>query len=120
MNQRQMNRLVDVFHLGRLDYRSALRVQKHFLAESLANLQQKPEQQQPVKNTLLLVEHEPVYTVGLRRKDYPQAELDKLRALGTARVEPTDRGGLITFHGPGQLVAYPIFYLKNFTPSVKW
>lgn len=115
-----MNRLVDVFNLGRLDYRSALRVQKHLLAESLASLQQSPSSQKPVKNTLLLVEHDPVYTVGLRRKDYPAAELDKLRALGTAQVEQTDRGGLITFHGPGQLVAYPIFCLKNFNPSVKW
>ena len=112
-----MNKLVNVLNLGRLDYKAALKIQKHFLEQSLSKLKVDPSCQ--IENTLLLVEHNPVYTIGLRRKTYPTHELDKLRSLN-ADVEYTDRGGLITYHGPGQLVAYPIFYLKNFTPSVKW
>ena len=64
-------------------------------------------------NTLILVEHPPVYTTGIRTGDYPKSEQDRLRALG-ADFERTNRGGLITFHGIGQLVAYPILHLPDF------
>lgn len=64
-------------------------------------------------NVILLVEHKPVYTVGLRDKSYSREDEKKLRATG-AEFHRTNRGGLITFHGPGQLVAYPILNLKSF------
>lgn len=70
-----------------------------------------PSDQRP--NTLILVEHTPVYTIGIRTTDYPKQEEDRLRGLG-ADFERTNRGGLITFHGIGQLVAYPILYLPDF------
>ncbi|RVE54346.1 hypothetical protein evm_000831 [Chilo suppressalis] len=69
-------------------------------------------------DTLLLVEHKPVYTVGIR-DDTPKSEIIKLQDLG-ADFRKTNRGGLITFHGPGQLVVYPIINLKHFKSSVKW
>lgn len=60
-----------------------------------------------------------VYTVGLREADYtPEIEAD-LRQTG-ADFHRTNRGGLITFHGPGQLTAYPILYLRAFSPGIKW
>lgn len=40
--------------------------------------------------------------------------------MSGAEFYKSNRGGLITFHGPGQLVVYPIINLKNFTPSIKW
>lgn len=64
-------------------------------------------------NAVFVVEHEPVYTVGIRSKDYPSEIQDSLRRLGADFVR-TNRGGLITFHGPGQLVAYPVLYLGSF------
>src|SRR5699024_975070 len=65
-------------------------------------------------NYLLLVEHEPVYTIGIRSKQYlDSAFQDKLKSFGADFVA-TNRGGLITFHGPGQLVAYPILNLSHF------
>ena len=67
--------------------------------------------QSPVPHTLLLVEHEPVYTVGHRSQSYTAEDEHRLRALG-ADFCVTNRGGLITFHGPGQLVAYPMLNLK--------
>lgn len=69
-------------------------------------------------DTLLLVEHNPVYTVGLRTEDYGEVEELRLKKLG-AEFFKTNRGGLITFHGPGQLVAYPILNLRHFQKSLK-
>lgn len=70
-------------------------------------------------NYLLLVEHEPVYTVGIRSKEYIDQNIEKkLKQLG-AEFVITNRGGLITFHGPGQLVAYPIINLKNFPITMR-
>lgn len=102
---------VRLYNLGRLDYRKCLGIQKHLVDESL---------NRNGRDSLLLVEHEPVYTIGIRRQKYPPSELEKLSRL--AQVESTDRGGLITFHGPGQLVAYPILNLKqrHFNSSLKW
>jgi len=63
---------------------------------------------------LLLFEFEPVYTCGLRRSSsiVTSADIERLRSLG-AHFHETDRGGLLTFHGPGQLVAYPILPLQH-------
>lgn len=69
-------------------------------------------------NTILLLEHTPVYTVGLRTANYDKNIENKLRTLGTEFYR-TNRGGLITYHGPGQLVAYPILNLKDFKLTMK-
>jgi len=67
---------------------------------------------------LLVLEHDPVYTVGLRSQRYPENVADDLRRLG-ADFQRTNRGGLITFHGPGQLVVYPILHLRHWGLGVK-
>ena len=59
------------------------------------------------------MEHPPVYTIGIRTGEYPKQEEERLRSLGADFVR-TNRGGLITFHGTGQLVAYPILHLADF------
>lgn len=63
---------------------------------------------------LIVAEFEPVYTCGLRRSSsiVGDSQIERLRSLG-ADFHRTDRGGLLTFHGPGQLVAYPILPLRN-------
>jgi lipoyl(octanoyl) transferase len=67
-----------------------------------------------IPDTLLLCEHPPVYTVGQAAKDAGNlgAGEEHLRSLG-AEVFWSDRGGDATFHGPGQIVGYPILRLKN-------
>ncbi|GJQ73772.1 hypothetical protein Trydic_g18712 [Trypoxylus dichotomus] len=70
-------------------------------------------------DTIIFVEHPPVYTIGIRTKDYSDEDQVRLQQTG-AEFYKTNRGGLITFHGPGQLVVYPILNLKNYKPSMKW
>lgn len=105
--------IVKLLWVGRLKYGPSLQLQK-----ILSSLHHK-QSDNGICNTLLLVEHDPVYTIGIRSKKYTEEDEKKLKNLG-AEFYKTDRGGLITFHGPGQLVAYPILNLKQFKPSVKW
>ena len=91
-----------VTELGVVDYLSAWKLQKQ-IHEDVVNLQS--------ENTLLLLEHPSVYTAGRRTEI-----LD--RPLDDTPVIDVDRGGKITWHGPGQLVGYPIIKLKNSTDVV--
>lgn len=59
------------------------------------------------------------YFTGIRTNSYNAEEEERLKKLG-ADFYKTSRGGLITFHGYGQLIAYPILNLKNFRSSVRW
>jgi len=106
------SRLVHVLKTGRLSYGESLKLQK-----SISNRLVQGDVK--YKNVIILTEHNPVYTIGIRTKNYTIDDEEKLRKLG-AEFYRTNRGGLITFHGPGQLVAYPIINLKNFEPSVRW
>lgn len=110
------SRLVQVVNLGRMGFKEAEIVQKNYKQNHIDSLHGKI---QSARDTLLLVEHDPVYTIGIRSKNYDEETEKKLLATGADFVR-TDRGGLITYHGPGQLVAYPIINLKNFKPSMKW
>ncbi|XP_022288852.1 octanoyl-[acyl-carrier-protein]:protein N-octanoyltransferase LIPT2, mitochondrial-like [Crassostrea virginica] len=110
------SRLVQVINLGRMRFRDAELVQNKLKQRHFDFLHGRTS---VANDTLLLVEHEPVYTIGIRSKNYNEETERKLMETGADFVS-TDRGGLITFHGPGQLVAYPVINLKNFKPSMKW
>ena len=83
------------------------------------DLQIKMQQQRirgEIENTLILVEHDPVYTLGKNAdKDHLLQSRDE-----SVDVFNIERGGDITFHGPGQLVGYPIIDLSNYKKSVSW
>ncbi|GAB0093933.1 Putative lipoyltransferase 2, mitochondrial [Sergentomyia squamirostris] len=110
-----MSRIVQYLETGRLDYVKALRLQQYFVKKAKGA----DEAAKDFRNVLILTEHDPVYTVGIRSEVYSEAEANRLRQLG-AEFHRTNRGGLITFHGPGQLIAYPILNLQNFQPSIRW
>ncbi|XP_069748344.1 octanoyl-[acyl-carrier-protein]:protein N-octanoyltransferase LIPT2, mitochondrial [Narcine bancroftii] len=110
--------VIKVVNLGRISYRDALQTQHKFIRRHIDALSQLPTAEPPV-NTLLLCEHAPVYTIGIRTTRYPIEEEERLKGLG-AEFHRTNRGGLITFHGPGQLVCYPILNLTHFRKSVRW
>ncbi|MBK7405592.1 MAG: lipoyl(octanoyl) transferase LipB [Phycisphaerales bacterium] len=99
-----------VIDLGRMPYRPAYDLQRDHLEEVLAAR----AAGRPECGRLLLVEHEPVITVSARRgaEAHLLAGPETLTREGVT-VEPTDRGGDITYHGPGQLVAYPILDLNT-------
>ncbi|KAM4700629.1 octanoyl-[acyl-carrier-protein]:protein N-octanoyltransferase LIPT2, mitochondrial [Discoglossus pictus] len=96
-----------VVRLGLLPYTEALRVQQRYV-QALKASEPGPAPQ----DTLLLCQHPPVYTIGIRQAPYPAQEQARLQGLG-ADFQRTDRGGLITFHGPGQLVCYPVLDLRR-------
>ncbi|KAL3285585.1 hypothetical protein HHI36_000115 [Cryptolaemus montrouzieri] len=102
--------IVKVCKLGKISYESGLKLQR-FLANEHLN-------DKVASNTILLLEHTPVYTIGIRTAQYNESEEKRLRDLG-ADFYRTNRGGLITFHGPGQLIAYPILNLKFFKLTMK-
>lgn len=93
-----------VCHLGTVPYRDALALQERLRAR---------RQAEELPDTLLLLEHPPVYTRGRRSHadDLPFGE-DFYRAKGID-VVGVDRGGQLTYHGPGQLVGYPIMRIDD-------
>lgn len=102
---------LEVLRLGRQRYQPVWDLQRRFQQERIADLE--AETQSGLRDRLLLVEHEPVFTWGKRTK--PQnlgAGPEALRGLG-ADVFEVERGGEVTYHGPGQLVCYPIVYLGD-------
>lgn len=95
----------DIVDLGRMGYAQALnRQRQRNLAVSLGE----------ASPALLLVEHDPVITVSHRKgvRDHVLAPPETLKQLGID-IQDTDRGGDVTYHGPGQLVAYPILRLND-------
>ena len=93
-------------YLGRIDYGAALALQRELLEARAAGA---------VPDTLLLVEHPPVLTLG-RRGSRSDILVDEATLVaGGIAVHETNRGGLVTYHGPGQLVGYPIADLRALT-----
>lgn len=98
-------RPLEVIDLGRMDYEAAFRIQEEKV--EARRLDQIPD-------TLLLVEHDPVFTLGRN------ADPSNVIAAGDIPVVPTTRGGDVTYHGPGQLVAYPIINLAEDGKKAGW
>jgi lipoyl(octanoyl) transferase len=114
--------------LGLLSYKEAWDYQETLMRQNLdikSNAlhkavvgQEPPLADHPTTNYLLMVEHPPVYTLGKSGKDEHvlfNEEERKLRGIEFFRI---NRGGDITFHGPGQLVGYPILDLENFFTDI--
>ncbi|TAJ11064.1 MAG: lipoyl(octanoyl) transferase LipB [Nitrospirae bacterium] len=95
-----------LFNVGRLDYAQAWDLQHRLVEERAAD--RRPD-------TLLLLEHEPVFTVGRTGKDDHWKDL----AAEGIPVHRVERGGSVTYHGPGQLVGYPILKLTDHCPGPK-
>ena len=101
----------DVRFLGRVRYGDALQLQRDLVARRIAR---------EIPDTLLLLEHEPVVTLGkVARAEHVLVDRERLSKLGVEIFE-TDRGGDVTFHGPGQIVGYPILDLNELRRDVKW
>lgn len=98
-------------HLGTLEYQQAWELQLR-LAHEIRDGQR--------PNTLLLLEHPPVFTKGrLSKTEHVLLTPQALEEKGIPIYE-TDRGGQVTFHGPGQLVAYPVVNLREWGGPLKY
>jgi lipoyl(octanoyl) transferase len=100
-----MNRGLDVRRLGSIEYGEALELQRQLVEERRADR---------IPDTLLLLQHPPVITLGVKARGerrHVLATPEELQAAGVALHE-TGRGGDVTYHGPGQLVGYPILDLR--------
>jgi lipoyl(octanoyl) transferase len=103
--------LISVLQLGTIDYTTGLSLQKR-----LVDLRKDGR----IGDVLLLLEHSPVITLGRNGKQANIVASPELLAQRGVEVFESDRGGDVTFHGPGQLVGYPIFDLREIaTPDGK-
>jgi lipoyl(octanoyl) transferase len=96
--------MIQFLYLGRVGYDEALRLQ-----EELAGLRYEGR----IDNVLLLLEHPPVLTLGRNAKRANVLASDELLAARGVTLHEINRGGDVTYHGPGQLVGYPIFDLRS-------
>jgi lipoyl(octanoyl) transferase len=117
-----INKQVNFLELGLIDYQEAWDYQEKLFAKTVAvkteNRDLLPEQQIPTPNFLLFCEHPHVYTLGKSGKaDHLLLGEQELEGK-QAKFYKINRGGDITYHGPGQLVGYPILDLDNFFTDI--
>lgn len=103
-------------HLGRIGYAEAWELQKAVQARLIAAKRQQPLEALP--HALLLVEHPPVYTLGKSGNAAHLLLSEEALAARGATFHHVDRGGDVTFHGPGQLVAYPLLDMDRFFTDI--
>ena len=98
---------VNIMNLGKRSYGEVWSLQKKMQIKRMAG---------EIDDLLILVEHDPVYTLG-KNADVNHLLQSRDRTIEVFNVE---RGGDVTFHGPGQLVGYPIIDLANYKKSISW
>ncbi len=108
-------------NLGLIDYEKAWDYQEKLFDQMVVAKQKNKEtgKHKPSENYLLFCEHPHVYTLGKSGKDSNLLINEEMLRSKGAALYRTDRGGDITYHGPGQLVGYPILDLDAFRLSVK-
>jgi len=101
--------LISVVQLGTVDYATGLRLQQQLVAL---------RKEEKIGDVLVLLEHSPVITLGRNAQAANVVASPELLAQRGVELFECDRGGDVTFHGPGQIVGYPIFDLRGFaTPD---
>jgi lipoate-protein ligase B len=98
--------------LGRVPYAEALEIQRNVARDRIAGV--------IAEDVLLLVEHPPVVTLGRSSKAGHLTASPALLAARGVEVFEVERGGDVTFHGPGQLVGYPVIDLKRHKQDLHW
>lgn len=106
-----INKPLNILSLGRCEYEKALAIQYDIL---------KKRQEGNIEDTLILVEHPPVLTMGRQAEKANIICSEILLENNGIKIFETNRGGDVTYHGPGQIVGYPILDLKKYDMRVKW
>jgi lipoyl(octanoyl) transferase len=97
--------VISIVQLGTVDYATGLRLQQQLVAL---------RKEEKIGDVLLVLEHSPVITLGRNAKAANIIASSELLARRGVELFECDRGGDVTFHGPGQIVGYPIFDLRGF------
>lgn len=115
------NTRVELQKLGLIDYKKAWDYQEKLFERIVLAKQQKRDGKKDIltPNFLLFCEHPHVYTIGKSGKETNLLINEEMLKNRGASLYKINRGGDITYHGPGQLVAYPILDLDNFKLSIK-
>src|ERR1700677_1323316 len=100
--------MIHYLYLGRIGYAEALLLQEELVGVRRQGL---------LENVLLLLEHPPVLTLGRNARRSNILATDEMLARKGVSIHEINRGGDVTYHGPGQLVGYPIFDLRSLTNS---
>jgi lipoyl(octanoyl) transferase len=101
--------ILNLLQLGRIPYSEGLELQRR-LVDAVHDGR--------IGNTLVLLEHPPVLTLGRNASRANIVASDEFLAYRSVEVHEINRGGDVTYHGPGQLVGYPIFNLRSFSPRL--
>lgn len=116
------NKNIKFLDLGLADYQKAWDLQENLLAETvsikIANRNLPENEQVSTENHLIFCEHPHVYTLGKSGKEEHLLLNNEELAIAEAQFYKTNRGGDITYHGPGQLVGYPVLDLENFFTDI--
>jgi len=114
------NKAIRIIELGVKSYNDSLKIQEELFQKTieLKSVNRKEDTQIPTQNYLLWVEHTPVITLGKSGKIKHLLLAEKQLKEKGIEYYPTNRGGDITFHGPGQIVGYPIMDLDNFFTDI--
>lgn len=115
-----MNKFVEVIDLKNMDYKEAWDFQEELFQETLSIKSKnfRSGTSMPTPNSFLFVEHPHVYTLGKSgHHENLLVSEEKLNTIG-AKFYKINRGGDITYHGPGQIVGYPILDLENFFTDI--
>ncbi len=100
-----------VYRLGILDYQTALKLQLSLLEKRM---------KEEIEDVLIILQHPPTFTMGRSGKaKHLLSNIEELKKRGI-HFEAITRGGDITYHGPGQLVGYPIIDLNKFKLDIHW
>jgi lipoyl(octanoyl) transferase len=101
--------ILNLLQLGRVPYAEGLELQRQLVEARHADR---------IGNTLVLLEHPPVLTLGRNASRAHILASNEFLAARGVEVHEINRGGDVTWHGPGQLVGYPIFDLRSYTPRL--